>query len=56
MGVEEGEGGAKAAPCILKICAEKIVFIISSGIKQILPLLSPLEKIIPTPMIGSDHK
>jgi len=60
MGVERG---VKGSPWILKLLAKKVVFSISGGKKQILPLLAPpgnfwenpllapMEKFLPTPML-----
>jgi len=60
MGVGRGD---LATPWILKISSKKVIFLISSGKKQITlllsplekfwknPLVPPLEKILPTPVI-----
>jgi len=42
---EGGEGGP-SAPWILKISAKNVVFLVSSGKKQISPLLKPLQKFL----------
>jgi len=46
------EGGQTLAlPWILKILAKKIVFLVLSGKKQILPLLATLEKFWKNPLV-----
>ena len=56
MGV--GRGGAERSlpPWILKILAKKVVFLVSSGKKQMLPLLAPPRKILEKNPSGSPWK
>jgi len=62
MGVGRGEGRWSLSPCILKISAKKVVFLISSGKNKFHhfcplekfwknPLVPPLEKFLSTPMV-----
>jgi len=46
----EGDKG-HLAPWILRILAKKIVFLVSSEKKQILPLLDPPRKILEKPLV-----
>jgi len=43
-GRRKGKAGGPRTPWILKIFAKKVIFLVSRGKKQILPLLPPLEK------------
>jgi len=53
MGVRKGDSGGQAPPWILNILAKKVVFLVSSGKKQILLLLDPLDKFWKNPLVAS---
>jgi len=53
MGVERG---VKGSPWILKLLAKKVVFSISGGKKQILPLLAPPWKFLGKSPTGTHGK